>query len=112
MEYNKTSLDTICASLAYAMGVEAPECSAKKNDILASYLDEKLKGKKADRIFMYNPDALGQWIYEKYKVFDKAQNDVSLEEDFYVCTQADKFDFVLRLKNDENGISYMEKVII
>lgn len=80
MEYNKTSLDTICGALSYAMGIEAPECSAEKNEILSAYVDEKLKGKKADRIFMYNPDALAQWIYEKYpKLFAEAEENAEVK---------------------------------
>ena len=66
---NKTSLDTLCAALSYAIGIEAPKCSAKANETLVNYVDEKLGGKKADRIFMYNPDAIAQWIYEKYPQF-------------------------------------------
>ena len=66
---NETSLDTLCAALAYAMGIEAPECAAAPNEALCAYIDEKLQGKKADRIFMYNPDAVAQWVYEKYPQF-------------------------------------------
>lgn len=66
---NETSLDTICASLTYAMGVEAPKCAAKPAEALCTYIDETLKGKKADRIFMYNPDAIAEWIFEKYPQF-------------------------------------------
>ena len=66
---NTTSLDTVCAALAYAMGIEAPACAAGPNRELCAYIDEKLNGKKADRIFMYNPDAIAQWVYEKYPQF-------------------------------------------
>ena len=63
---NEHSLDTLCAALAYAMGVDAPENAAAASPALCAYIDEKLDGIKADRIFMYNPDAVAQWIYEKY----------------------------------------------
>ena len=63
---NKQSLDTLCAALTYAMGIEAPACAAEPSKELCAYVDEKFGGKKADRIFMYNPDAIAQWIYEKY----------------------------------------------
>ena len=63
---NKNSLDTLCAALCYAMGIDAPEQAAAPNEDLCKYVDEKLGGKKVDRIFMYNPDAIAQWIYEKY----------------------------------------------
>ena len=63
---NVNSLDTLCAALAYAMGIDKPELAADASPELCAYIDEKFGGKKADRIFMYNPDAIAQWIYEKY----------------------------------------------
>ena len=63
---NKNSLDTICAALCYAMGVKAPSISAPANKDLVEYIDKVFAGEKADRILMYNPDAVAQWIYEKY----------------------------------------------
>ena len=66
MEYNKVSLDTVCAALCYAMGIEPPEHCAEPNETIKKYIDEKLNGGKADRIFMFNPDAIAQWIAEKY----------------------------------------------
>ena len=62
----RKSLDTICATLAYALGVDAPEHAAEKNEALAEYIDKELDGKKVDRVFMYNPDAVAEWIYKKY----------------------------------------------
>ena len=64
--FNETSLDTLCGALAYAMGIEAPKHAAAPNETLVKYVDDVLQGKKVDRIFMYNPDAIGQWICEKH----------------------------------------------
>lgn len=69
MELNAISLDTITGSLCYAMGVEPPKHAAAPNEPMVRYIDEKLQGRKADRILMYNPDAIGQWIYEKYPYY-------------------------------------------
>jgi len=63
---NTNSLDTICAALCYAMGIEKPEQAADANPDLKEYIDKIFGGEKADRVFMYNPDAIAQWIYEKY----------------------------------------------
>lgn len=68
---NKNSLDTLCGALAYAMGIEPPEHAAPASPELCAYIDEKLGGKKADRVMMYNPDAIPQWIFEKYPSFFK-----------------------------------------
>ena len=65
-KWNETSLDTLCGALAYAMGIEPPACAAKANETLTAFVDEAFGGEKVDRIFMYNPDAIAQWIYEKY----------------------------------------------
>lgn len=64
---NERSLDTLCAALSYSMGIEPPKMAAEANPDLCEYVDKVLEGQKADRVFMYNPDAIGQWIYEKYK---------------------------------------------
>ncbi len=63
---NSISMDTVCASLAYAMGIEPPKMAAAPAAPLVQYIDDVLQGKKVDRIFMYNPDAIGQWVCEKY----------------------------------------------
>lgn len=77
--YNSNSLDTVCSALCYAMGINAPEQAAPANKDLCKYIDDALSGKKADRIFMYNPDAIGQWVYEKYPhLFYKKNTDIEI----------------------------------
>ena len=66
LEWNSTSLDTVCAGLCYAMGIEAPAQAAAPAPTMQTWLDEKLGNKKADRVLMFNPDAIAQWVYEKY----------------------------------------------
>lgn len=66
MKLNPNSLDGICACLTYALGVEAPHEAAAPNADLKAYIDSIFNGGKADRVFMYNPDAIPQWVYEKY----------------------------------------------
>ena len=63
---NEIALDSVCASLCYAMGIEAPNAAADKNKLFCDYIDQKAGDQKFDRIFMYNPDAIAQWIFEKY----------------------------------------------
>lgn len=69
--HNKNSLDTLAAALAYAIGVEAPREAARASGELVSYIDSAFGGEGADRIFMYNPDAVAEWIYRKYPDFTK-----------------------------------------
>ena len=68
---NPNSLDTICAALCYALGIEPPKEAAPANEELVAYIDKALGGEKADRLVMFNPDAVAQWIYEKYPTFCK-----------------------------------------
>ena len=63
---NTTSLDTVCAALSYAIGIEPPTKAAPANEELVAYVDKIFGGEKADRLLMFNPDAVAQWIYEKY----------------------------------------------
>jgi len=63
---NANSLDSICAALTYAMGIDPPEQAAPMNYELSNFIDKVFDGEKADRVVMYNPDAIAQWIYEKY----------------------------------------------
>lgn len=84
---NSTSLDTLCASLCYALGIEKPAYAAEPAQELTAYIDERLNGKKADRIFMYNPDAIGQWVYEKYpQLCAKAKGIAEIEVPFCTAT--------------------------
>ena len=68
---NPTSLDTLCAGLCYALGIDPPKEAAAPNADLCAYIDKQLNGQKVDRIFMYNPDAVAQWLFEKYPHFFK-----------------------------------------
>lgn len=76
-QYNPNNLDTLCAALAYAMGIEAPAHAAPASPELCAYIDQTLGGKKADRIVMYNPDAVAQWIQDKYAPFMKEVFDLT-----------------------------------
>ena len=66
MYMNTISLESLTGALAYAMGITPPEHAAAANEDLTAYVDKALAGAKADRIFMYNTDAIGQWMYKKY----------------------------------------------
>ncbi len=80
----RRSLDTLAAALCYSMGITPPEKANIANPEITEYVDSVLGGEKVDRVFMYNPDAIGQWIYEKYdgllkKVTDKTELEVEFE---------------------------------
>ena len=66
---NTNSLDTLCAALCYAAGIDAPAQAADANPELCAYLDAMNAAGKCDRIFMYNPDAVAHWVCDKYPDF-------------------------------------------
>ena len=76
----RESLDTVCGALAYAMGVEKPAHAADNNRELSDYIDRVFEGEKADRVVMFNPDAVAEWIYEKYPEYlDIAKKNADVE---------------------------------
>ena len=46
------------------------------------------------------------------KFFDKAQAEVFPEPDFHMCTELDKFDFVIKLEKCDDGLGRMRKVSV
>lgn len=44
------------------------------------------------------------------KFFNKLNQKDFPERDFYLCTEINKFDFILEVKKDEKGNLYVEKI--
>ncbi len=85
----------------------AGEYPTDEDTLCAEYIKSILEGKTIDlkeRIEKLK-------LTDGAKFFDKAQNDVFPEEDFYMCTEYDKFDFAMRLNKDSN-LPYMEKITL
>ena len=80
---NTDCLTTLAGALSYAMGIEAPNQAEPANENLCRYIDEALAGQKATRIFMYNPDAIAQWVYQKYPhLFEEVKQHTDAEIPF------------------------------
>ena len=45
------------------------------------------------------------------KFFDKSLQDVFNKEDFYLCTEVNKFNFVLKVDKRENGLNYIKRIV-
>ena len=63
---NTISLTGIAASLAKAMDVPPPKQAQPPIDAIDRLVRRNTKNGKVDRIFMYNPDAVAMWLYQKY----------------------------------------------
>ena len=78
------------------MGLEALS-QTEEDNLCALYIKSILEGTDIDL-----PTEIENLKYTSgAKFFDKEQNDVFPQEDFYLCTQVDKFNFVLKMT--ENG---------
>ena len=63
---NSISLTGVAASLAKAMDVAPPAQAHPSIEALDELIKADTTHGKVDRIFMYNPDAVAMWLYQKY----------------------------------------------
>lgn len=87
------------------MGLEAIS-ETEEDTLCAEYIKSLLLGTEIDM----EKEIENLKITSGAKFFDEKQKDVFPEPDFYMCTEVDKFNFVLRLKRNDAGIDYMEKI--
>ena len=84
------------------MGLMA-KAPTEEDTLCAEYIKSLLEGKPmelSDEIEMLKHTSGA-------KFFDPAQNEVFPKEDFLLCTDVDRFDFVLKLIKPETGLPYM-----
>lgn len=62
---NSYAMTQFAASIAHALGVEVPACSAESIPLVDRFVQQRLGG-TADRVLIYNPDCMGQWFWQKY----------------------------------------------
>lgn len=70
--YNEHRITKTAATLLNALGIEKhPDMDDAHSAVLAKMKD-RFSGKDADRLFIYNPDAVALWLYQKYThLFEK-----------------------------------------
>lgn len=115
--YNNYSLDTVCASLCYALGIAPPESAADGNPEMNEFIDSAFGGKKADRIFIYNPDAVAMWIADKYpdyirEVVELTQAQIPLKSVMPSVTPVCFGTFYTGVQPEIHGIRKYEKPVI
>jgi len=89
------------------MGLAA-ESETEEDTLCAEYIKSLLTGGSVDM----EKEIENLKVTSGAKFFDPAQKEVFPTEDFAMCTEVDKFDFVLRLKTDGDGLAYMEKICL
>ena len=70
---NSIPITGVAKTITDIVGIPAPKEAGPPIDIIVNAAKAYFGKKKADRIFMYNPDAIALWLYQKYTVlFEKA----------------------------------------
>lgn len=87
-ELNKISIERVCKALCDCMNIQSPiyakiKCNLTAEEdnlnILMEYVNSVIKEASIDKLLIYNPDAIGQWVYEKCpKIFEPIKNSSEL----------------------------------
>ena len=65
--YNEICITKVASTIDALLGVDSHEGAEAPIGQVIKTAEETFGGHGCDRVFMYNPDAIGQWIYEKYQ---------------------------------------------
>ena len=97
---SETDISLVCMGYAGVL----PTC---EDTLCAEYIKSVLLGEPFD----LKPRIEELKTTDGAKFFDKAQQEVFPEKDFYMCTDVDKFNFAIRLNRNSN-LEYMEKILL
>lgn len=64
--YSSICISSVYASVLELFGIENKADTAAPNPIITALAEKKLGDKNIDRAVLYNPDAVGLWLYMKY----------------------------------------------
>ena len=81
----------------------------EEDKLCAEYIKAKLENKSTDE---FKARILNLRYTSGAKFFDDELQEIYPKEDFYLCTDIDKYDFVLKAEKDEKGYFYMEKILV
>ena len=65
-EYAQNCISSVASSLSEIMGIEAPASAGAANPAFVKMAETAFAGRKADRVLMYNPDAIAHYIFARY----------------------------------------------
>ena len=81
----------------------------EEDKLCAEYIKAKLENKSTDE---FKARILNLRYTSGAKFFDNKLQEIYPKKDFYLCTDIDKYDFVLKAKKDEEGYYYMKKILV
>ena len=71
--YNSLCITGVAKTICDVAGIGAPDKAEPSIELICNRAKTIFKGKNADRVFMYNPDAVALWLFQKYTaMFEKA----------------------------------------
>ncbi len=71
--YNSICLTSVKNTVLYMLGIECSNIGDDINPVLKNLAKNKLGENRCDRAVLYNPDAVGLWLYQKYtEIFSEA----------------------------------------
>ena len=82
------------------------ESEAREDTLCAEYIKSLLEGK--DLNLNYEIENLKNIAGKRF--FDPKLQDIFPERDFYLATELNKFDFVLKLEKDNEGMNYIKRI--
>ena len=81
----------------------------EEDKLCAEYIKAKLENKSTDE---FKARILNLKYTSGAKFFDNKLQEIYPKKDFYLCTDIDKYNFVLKAKKDEEGYYYMKKILV
>lgn len=101
-------ITSVCATVLQALGIDLPIGIDAPNEVL---------NEKADRVILYNPDAVAWWLYEKYpQIFEPAkkssQFDLKMRSVMPCVTPVCFASMYTGLMPQEHGIQRYEKPVL
>lgn len=96
---NPSEVSLVCMGLA-------GKTPTKEDTLCAEYIKSLLEGTDIDLVGGIESIK----ATDGAKFFDKSRQNVFPEKDFYLCTDCDKFDFVLKLVKVPDGLDYITKI--
>lgn len=64
--YNTLAVKQTAATITAAMGLKPPAMAAPPLDAVLSMVKRESKSSVAQRVLIYNPDAIAQWLYQRH----------------------------------------------
>ena len=69
MNQHNICINKTAATITSLLGIDSHEGAAAPIEQVLTAANEKFGEKGCDRVFMYNPDAVAMWLYQKYTTF-------------------------------------------